>query len=209
MKLQCNPLILALGALLLASPAAGRAQNLTSADLLKPSTDSWPTYHGDYSGRRHSALRQITPQNVGSLSLAWAFQTRQDNEIKASPLLVDGILYFTVPDHVWAVDARSGHEVWRYDRPSTKGLHIGHRGLGMYKDLLFLTTPDCHLIALNAKDGTVRWDQVYADVDKGYWATMAPLVVRNHVIAGVSGYFDNDQSLPTLDSFAGAVAPPG
>jgi len=206
MKLQCNPLILALGALLLASPAAGRAQNLTSADLLKPSTDSWPTYHGDYSGRRHSALRQITPQNVGSLSLAWAFQTRQDNEIKASPLLVDGILYFTVPDHVWAVDARSGHEVWRYDRPSTKGLHIGHRGLGMYKDLLFLTTPDCHLIALNAKDGTVRWDQVYADVDKGYWATMAPLVVRNHVIAGVSGDFDNLVGyLRSFDPETGAV----
>src|SRR5437588_5634201 len=84
-------------------------QELTSARLLNPSPDSWPIYHGDYSGERHSRLTQITPSNVDSLGLAWAFQTNQPATIKSSPLLVDGILYFTVPDHIWAVDARSGH----------------------------------------------------------------------------------------------------
>ena len=61
----------------------------------------------------------------------------------------------------------------------------------MYKGWLYYLTPDSHLISLNAKDGTVRWDVVVADVKKGYWTTMAPLVVRNHVIIGVSGDFDN------------------
>ena len=119
-----------------------------------------------------------------SLTLAWAFQTGQEADIKSSPLLVDGILYFTVPDNVWAVDARSGHTIWHYNRPS-EGEHIGHRGVAMYKGWLYFTTPDAHLISLDAKDGHVRWDKVVADADKGYWTTMAPLVVKNHVIVGV------------------------
>jgi alcohol dehydrogenase (cytochrome c) len=61
----------------------------------------------------------------------------------------------------------------------------------MYKGWLYFATPDCHLISLNAKDGKVRWDKLIADVDKGYWTTMAPLVVKEHVIVGVSGDFDN------------------
>ena len=61
----------------------------------------------------------------------------------------------------------------------------------MYKGWLYFTTPDAHLISLDAKDGHVRWDKVVADTNKGYWTTMAPLVVKNHVIVGVSGDFDN------------------
>ena len=167
------------------------AQNLEPAQIEHPSPDSWPLYHGDYSGRRHSSLTQITPRNVAKLGLAWAFQTNQPAQIKSSPLLVDGILYFTVPDHIWAVDARSGHTLWHYNVPTTQGLHIGHRGVAMYKGWLYYVTPDAHLISLNAKDGTVRWTKEIADVTKGYWTTLAPLVVRNHVIVGVSGDFDN------------------
>ena len=167
------------------------AQGVDPAMLAHPPADSWPGYHGDYSGRRHSALKQITPENVGQLGLAWAFQTGQVQEIKSSPLLVDGVLYFTVTDNVWAVDARSGHQVWHYTYPPNKGFHIGSRGVSMYKDWLYFMTPDSHLICLNAADGTVRWNVVVADAEKGYWTTMSPLIVGNHVIAGVSGDFDN------------------
>lgn len=166
-------------------------QGVDAQMLLHPPVDSWPTYHGDYSGRRHSALTQITPQNVNTLSLAWAFQTGQPAEIKSSPLLVDGILYFTVPDNVWALDARSGHQIWHYSHPTGKGDHIGHRGVAMYKNYLFYMTPDSHLISLDAKNGKPRWDVTVADVSKGYWTTMAPLVVGDHVILGVSGDLDN------------------
>jgi alcohol dehydrogenase (cytochrome c) len=172
-------------------PSPLRAQNVDASMLLHPPANSWPSYHGDYSGRRHSRLTQITRQNVGNLSLAWAFQTGQNATIKSSPLLVDGILYFTVPENVWAVDARSGHLIWHYTNPPTKGDHIGNRGVAIYKGWLYFMIPDGHLLSLNAKDGTVRWKIKVADVNKGYWTTMAPLVVGNHVIVGVSGDFDN------------------
>jgi alcohol dehydrogenase (cytochrome c) len=164
-------------------------------ELLKPPADSWPGYHGDYSGRRHSSLTQINQENVGTLSLAWAFQTAQAAQIKATPIVVDGIIYLTVPDNVWAIDARSGHQIWHYTYPPNKGLHIGHRGVSIYNGWLFFTTPDAHLVSLNAKDGTVRWIVPIADSSKGYWTTLSPLIVQSksgvNVLVGVSGDFDN------------------
>jgi len=184
--------LVAVGALIaLACPGILLAQGVDEQMLLHPPADSWPGYHGDYSGRRHSALNQITPQNVATLTLAWAFQTNQTAPIKSSPLLVDGIVYFTVPDNIWAVDARSGHQIWHYNKPTSQGEHIGNRGVGMYKGYLFFLAPDAHLVSLNAKNGTVRWSVEVADVTKGYWTSMAPLVVGNHVLVGVSGDFDN------------------
>ena len=207
MKLLNGRIWLLVAAILYLAPASWlAAQDLKNAQRLHPSADSWPMYHGDYSGRRHVNLTQITPHNVGTLSLAWAFQTNQSAQIKSSPLLVDGVLYFTVPDNIWAVDARSGHLIWHYSRPSTKGDHIGHRGVAMYKGWLYFTTPDAHLMSLNAKDGSVRWDKIIADVNKGYWTTMAPLVVKNHVIVGVSGDFDNLTGyLRSFDPESGSV----
>jgi alcohol dehydrogenase (cytochrome c) len=189
MKSLKNSLLYLVAAVCVYAPPL-HAQDLENERLLNPTPDSWPQYHGDYSGRRHVHLTQITPQNVGNLTLAWAFQTGQPAQIKSSPLLVDGVLYFTVPENVWAVDARSGHVIWHYNRPS-KGEHIGHRGVAMYKGWLYFTTPDAHLISLDAKDGKVRWDKLIADASRGYWSTMAPLVVKNHVIAGVGGDLDN------------------
>jgi alcohol dehydrogenase (cytochrome c) len=167
------------------------AQGTTPEILLKPPKDSWPAYHGDYSGRRHSALTQINPQNVASLTLAWAFQTGATTQIKASPLLVDGVIYFSTPDNVYAVDARSGHQLWHYAYPANKGFHIGSRGVSMYGEWLYFMSPDSHLVCLNAKDGTVRWNVAVADAARGYWTTMSPLIIRNHVLVGVSGDFDN------------------
>ena len=177
------------------------AQGLDPDWQIKPPADSWPGYHGDYSGRRHSPLTQITPMNVDQLGLAWSFQTGEAGELKCSPLLVNGVLYITMPDNVWAVDARSGHQLWHYRYPPNKGFHIGHRGVAMYQGWLYYTTPDAHLLCLNAKDGTVKWDVVIADSKKGYWMTLSPLVIRNHVIVGVSGDFDN------LTGFLKAIDP--
>ncbi len=175
---------LAAALLTLANPQSTHAQNVTDQWLLHPPPDSWPGYHGDYSGRRHSSLTQITPDNVKDLGLAWAFQTSQNASIKSTPILADGILYFTVPDNVWAVDARSGHQLWHYQYPPNKGDHIGHRGVAIYKDWIFFTSPDAHLLSLNAKDGTVRWKIQLADVNKGYWATGAPLIVDGPDVVG-------------------------
>jgi alcohol dehydrogenase (cytochrome c) len=161
--------------------------------------ESWPTYHGDYTGQRHSKLTQITPANVHQLTLAWAFQTNQAQQLKASPIVVDGVVYITTPDNIWAIDARSARQLWRYTYPTNQGFHIGHRGAAVYKDLVYLTTPDAHLVALDRHTGKVKWTVEIADAKRGFWSTNAPLIIRNHVIVGVAGDFDN---LPgTLKSF--------
>ena len=176
-----------------AQSAGGRETDLMldSSSLLKPPADSWPMYHGTYSGQHHSKLVQITPANVYQLTLAWTFETGQTAEIKSTPILFHGILYVTTPDNVWALDARSANVIWHYTYPPNPGLRIGHRGVALYKDAVYFTTPDAHLICLDARNGTVKWDVTIADVKKGYWTTLAPLVVRDHVVVGTSGDFDN------------------
>jgi alcohol dehydrogenase (cytochrome c) len=180
-----------ISALLLAGSAALLGQGVDNPMLINPPANSWPQYHGTYNGQRHTKLDQISPQNVGNLGLAWAFQTHQPVDIKSTPLMVDGVLYLTVPDRVWAVDALSGNQIWTYTYPPNHGLHIGHRGVAMYRDWLYFLSPDGHLVSLNAKDGSVRWNVTVADASKGYWTSMAPLVVGNHVLVGTSGDFDN------------------
>ncbi len=167
------------------------SQGFDPASLLSPPADTWPTYHGDYSGRRHSRLGEISPANVHQLALKWAFQTGQTSSIKSTPIVANGMVYVSTPDNLWAIDTRSARQVWHYRYPTNQGFHIGHRGVAVHRQSVYLTTPDAHLVSLDAKDGSVKWDVAIADSRKGYWSTNAPLVVRNHVIVGVSGDFDN------------------
>ncbi len=164
---------------------------LDPAKLLKPGTDSWPTFNGDYSGRRFSALTTINTANVHQLSLAWMYRISSGGPspgaIKSTPLQINGVLYFTVPDHVWAVDARSGRQLWHYQWQTTGGNHLGNRGVAVYEDWLYFETPDCYLISLNLKDGKERWRKPICDMDSFYYASAAPVVVKDHLIVGVSG----------------------
>ena len=182
------------------------AQELPPEALKNPSPDSWPTYNGDYSGRRNSALTQIDKSNVKNLALQWIYRASNSGQsgfagaIKSTPLLVKGTLYFTMPDNVWAVDARTGREIWHYKYPENPGVHIGSRGVGMYGDWLYFESPDCNLIAINAKDGKERWRKTIADVKAEYFCTMSPLVVGNRVIVGVGGdSLDNPGFLEARD----------
>jgi alcohol dehydrogenase (cytochrome c) len=186
MKTMRTILLVALVAMALLS------QELNPAKLTHPSPDSWPTYNGDYSGRRFSPLTQINTSNVKALSLARVYRInaggeRMGGSIKATPLLVNGVLYFTAPDYVWAVDARTGREVWTYHWKSSGGIHLGNRGVGIYENWLYFETPDCHLVSLNLKDGKERWHQQICDADQYYYASVAPVIVKNHVLTGVSG----------------------
>ena len=112
---------------------------------------------------------------------------RRRGTIKSTPLMVNGVLYFTVPDHVWAVDARTGREIWHYQWQTTGGNHLGNRGVAIYEDWLYFETPDCYLISLNVKDGKERWRKQICDIDRFYYASAAPTIVKDHVIVGVSG----------------------
>ena len=158
------------------------------ATLSRPATTSWPTYNGDYSGRRFSPLTQINTETVKSLSLAWMTRlTAGSPPIKGTPLVVNGVMYVTLPDHVWAMDARSGREIWHYAWTSQGGIHIGNRGVAISGNNLFFETPDCHLVSLNISDGSERWRKEICDLDLLYYGSVAPVAVKNHIIAGVSG----------------------
>src|SRR6476469_2466719 len=184
-----------LGTLLLLATSSLLAQGLNPAKLGAPPTDTWPTYNGDYSGRRYSTLTKINQSNINSLGLAWVYRangalggaTGFGGRISATPVQVNGILYFTMPDHAWAVDARTGREVWHYTWTSHGGDHFGNRGMGVYGNWLYFETPDCNLVSLNLKDGKERWHTPICDLDQMYFGTVAPLVIKNHIITGVSG----------------------
>jgi alcohol dehydrogenase (cytochrome c) len=169
--------------------AQGELPNI-AALLPEPPPDSWLTYHGDYSGQRHSPLQQITPDNVHTLGLAWAW-TSGSGSLKGVPLMVDGIVYITSVDHMWALDARTGREIWHYASEQHPGFRIGQRGTAIWGDLVYLTTPDARLEAIDRFSGEQRWEIQIADGSRGYWSTNAPLLIRDHLIVGVSGDFDN------------------
>jgi alcohol dehydrogenase (cytochrome c) len=178
---------------LVAIAAALAGDGLDPAKLLKQPTDTWPTYNGDYSGRRYSPLTQINAGNVRDLSVAWTYHLQAGGgnpfgiTVKATPLEVDGVLYFTIPDHAWAVDARTGREIWHFDWESKGGIHIGNRGVGIYGNWVFFETPDDHLVSLEKDTGKMRWAVEIADVKLEYFATPAPIVIGNHVLVGVGG----------------------
>jgi acido-empty-quinoprotein group A len=204
--------VLALTLALLLVPVLVCAQELTPETLLKPGTDTWPTYNGDYSGRRHSRLDQINTSNVTSLSSAWMYRASNfgaggfGSVIKSTPIEVNGVLYFTMPDNVWAVDARNGREIWHYKYPPNEGGHIGQRGVAMLGNWIYTETPDCNLVSLNAKDGKERWRKQIADAKLEYFCTMSPLVVGNHIITGVGGdSLDNPGYLESRDPESGEV----
>lgn len=208
--------------LLVASIAAATVllgQPLKPADLLKQPTDAWPTYNGDYTGRRFSPLTQINSSNVHTLSLAWATRFTAGAggggrggtggggiQIKSTPLMVNGILYFTSPNHVWAADARTGRELWHYQYPPNTGSTIGNRGVAMYGNWLYFESPDSHLVSLDARTGKERWKVQIADPKLDYTSTVAPVVVGNHIIAGIGGdHLDNPGFLQSRDPETGAL----
>lgn len=170
---------------------AAFSQPLDPAKLLQAPTDHWPTYNGDYSGRRFSPLSKINDANVNSMSLAWVYRANTGSglagAIKATPIVVNGVMYVTLPDHVWAIDARTGREIWHHVWQSKGGIHIGNRGVGIYGKWLYYETPDCNLVSLNLSDGKERWHKQVCDLDQMYFGSVAPVIIKNHIILGVSG----------------------
>ena len=164
--------------------------------------EAWPSYNGDTSGRRYSTLSKINQSNIDRLSLAWVYRVNPgrapqagggniNTTIRGTPVVVNGVLYTTIPDHVWAIDARTGREIWHYVWPSKGGWHIGNRGVAVLRETVYVETPDCNLIALNAKDGKEKWYTQICDLEQFYYASVAPIIVTHevkaHVITGVSG----------------------
>jgi alcohol dehydrogenase (cytochrome c) len=153
---------------------------------------NWLMYSGDYAGRRFSALDQINASNASKLVPKWAYQTMAGGKFETTPLVVDGILYGTgQDDRVFALDAKSGRPIWTYQQALPPDIRpcCGrvNRGVAILGDKVFVATLDAHVIALDSKTGNVVWDVNAAEHSKGYSFTLAPLVIKNLVLVGISG----------------------
>ena len=171
---------------------------ITSKDLLDGFQDRtrWLQYSGDYTGKRHSPLTQIAPENVSRLTPQWAFQAdtiATGRGFESTPLMIDGVIYLTGANgNAWAIDARTGRQFWRFRYPNAPDLTAGatypvNRGFAALGNQLFMVTLDAHVLSLDVKTGAVLWNSVLEDYKNGYAATPAPLVVKDKVIVGSSG----------------------
>src|SRR3984957_18035458 len=167
--------------------------NVKADDLLaQPPGANWTSYNGDYTGRRYSSLHEITSANVGQLRAAWIFHPSNSERLEVTPVVVNGVMYVTAANHAFALDARTGRVIWHHQRPVSAGLlddAAAHknRGVGVWKNFVYMETDDAHLLCLDARTGRLLWDVTYADKTKHYGATSAPLVVKDAVIVGTSG----------------------
>lgn len=222
---------LASGAMLGAQGPAATAPVLVAPDTLRaPLAETWPSYSGDYSGRRFSALTQVNRTNVKQLSLEWVAELATGRtvrpgstpinvggrgpddggvaapaNVKGSVLQVNGVLYVTAPDYVWAIDARDGREIWRYVWKTRGGTHIANRGAGIWNNYLFFETPDNYLVSLDARTGKERWNVEIASFEEQYFSTPAPIIVDNHVLVGTGNDLDMPGFLQSFDPETGKL----
>jgi len=189
-------------------PSMRGIDDIDFARIANPRPGDWLTYNGKLNGNRYSELTQINTSNVGRLAVKWTFTVPlwknllPDTEyyrenmkyfgLEVTPLVADGVMYITGPHQALALDALTGRLIWEYSRPRTAGIvsdaSLGtNRGMAILGDKVFMVTDNAHLVALNRTTGRVVWEQVMPDEAQRYGSTVAPLVVKDMVIAGVSG----------------------
>jgi len=135
----------------------------------QPATVNWPVYHGHTDNTHYTTLNQISPANVAKLKVAWTFETHdefRDSEMQANPVVIDGVLYATTPKlHVFALDATTGKQLWRFDpnngAPPTS--RFRHRGVVVTGDRVIFNYR-YKLFALDRKTG----EQIRTFGDSGW-----------------------------------------
>jgi len=201
MKRHAAALILFLWAVCMGPELFGQGHGTTSSSALQvtpqdllttPVGENWPSYNGDYTGRRYSSLREIHRANVAQLRAAWVFHPGNTQRLEVTPVVIRGVMYVTSANDVFALDASTGRTLWHYSRPVSSGLlddAAAHksRGVAVWEQFVYSETDDAHLLCLDARSGNLLWDVEYADKVKHYGGTSAPLVVKDEVIVGTSG----------------------
>ena len=148
--------------------------------------------NGNYHQTRFYPNREINTGNVGKLHPAWIFQTDVTESLETSPLIVDGIAYVSTSfDHIYALDARTGEELWHYKHKLgpifSPCCGPNNRGVAAYGDMIYFGTLDSKLVALHAKTGKMAWSVDIADPELGYSETMAPTAVNGKILVGTNG----------------------
>src|ERR1700738_4234248 len=174
---------------------AGAVKNyvpVTDVMLRHPDPSDWLIVRGNYQAWNHSALTQITRDNVKELKLAWVWSMNDAvGANEPTPLVHNGVIYLTNVDNILqALDGRTGDLIWE-NRLRPQGSQGGGTGamrnLAIFQDKIFATTTDAHLIAVDARTGRTVWDTVIADVGRGYGASSGSIVIGGKVIQGLSG----------------------
>jgi PQQ-dependent dehydrogenase (methanol/ethanol family) len=155
---------------------------------------SWMTYGGTYAEQRYADLDDINRDTVADLGLAWYFEFDTHRGQESTPLMVDGVIYVTTAwSKVYALDAASGEELWRYDPevPKTTGINaccdVVNRGAAFYEGKVFVGTIDGRLIAIDAANGKPVWSKVTVDQSKPYIISGAPRAAKGKVFIGNGG----------------------
>jgi lanthanide-dependent methanol dehydrogenase len=158
--------------------------------------NQWVLPLGSYSGIRHSSLTQINPRNAGKLRVAWTMSTGTLRGQEGQPLVVGNMMYFesSYPNFVYAIDLdKVGQIVWKFSpeqdkfSPSVACCDLVNKGVAYADGKIIVTTLDTMVYALDAKTGKVVWSAKNGDPQLGQTMTMAPLIVHDKVIVGISG----------------------
>jgi len=188
---------------------------ISQATLQTGANQDWPSFGGDYANQRFSANQQINRDNVKDLGLAWQFKSGVKAAFQATPIVVGGVMYVSLPfNHVVALDAKTGKELWRYQHQRRMDWNMccgpANRGVAVGNGKVFIGTVDARLIALDAKTGKKVWDINAVDASvvtegqselnqndpnskaktsggTGVGMAMAPVVYRGKVIIGITG----------------------
>ncbi len=183
-------------ALLAAALLLGMAQAASAAswdDLVKAGSQgkNWLVYGGDLGQMRYSPNDQINVSNVKGLHLKWVFQTGVIGSFENTPIVEDGVMYVTTPfDHVFAVDAKTGAQLWSYEQKLGTTIFCcgpNNRGVALAGNNVILATLDAMLVALDKKTGKVAWSTQIADPEFGYSETEAPTIYKDKIIVGIGG----------------------
>lgn len=152
----------------------------------------WRSYDGQLTGNRYSELNQISLAKISALSLAWSLPIANPGDLEVTPLVIDGVMYTTGVNQVFALNAATGAQLWHYSRPQSSGLIDDaaggiNRGVAIAGNYIILASDNAHLIALDRFTGALIWETVMADSTQNYGSTGAPLVVNDVVVMGHSG----------------------
>lgn len=156
------------------------------------SETEWRSYNGDLGGNRFTTLKQIHKANVNRVAPKWIFRIPNSGRLQGTPVVADGVMYVTHANECYALDAGTGRQIWRYQRPRSSGLAGDaasgiNRGVAIAGDKLFMVTDNAHLISLDRGTGALIWDVEMADWRENHGATSAPLAVGNVVVSGTGG----------------------
>lgn len=185
--------------LLAASAAPQAAGNVTEERVLAESGKgaNWFVKGGNFDGEHFSPLADINEDNIGDLGLAWVTAIPAPDGISATPIVVDGVIYFSAAYSVaFAVDAATGRILWSFDpdvraafaeRPDTSWLARVNRGVAVWGGKVFVTTADCRLVALDAASGKPLWTKKTCDPAQGYGISDSAYVGGGKVFVGNAG----------------------